>query len=499
MSKPILLIPMAGQGSRFKRVGIFTPKQLLPADGRNCLERSLDSLKNLRDFKIVFAVNDPQVEAATAQYGQENKLDFQIITVDKTNAPTETLSFMLAHAKELDENSVVYIFTMDVEIYPAFAIDTDFTSDGITYVFISSTPSYSYVGLEDGRVTTIAEKKVISTWANLGLYGFKTLKLFSETLSIVEANRQASPRETHVSDVICHLLPTHRFETRRIEGVHVFGTPSEYDFYIKYVLPHRKRKRIGLFSDHSGYMTKMRFAQALRNAGFTVTDYGAHDAIMSNYPVFAEKAVAALNNGDEDFLMGFCRTGQGVCITLNKTAPTLFATVIYDSDVIEFALSHNCSRALCFPQNIWLEKDITPIIEQLQNTHYEGGRHTDRLRQVVRDFLTPEGGCLTNKSKLSDFKGGWIIGNFTPTLVPTNVVEVAIKQIPKGAVGDGHFHKIGTEHTLFLSGMAVDNGQTYQTGDILTLYPMQRNYTHFTEESLILCVKTPSVVDDKYD
>ena len=72
-SKPILLIPMAGQGSRFKKAGILTPKQLLLVGDKSCLERSFDSFRNLRDFKIVFGVNDVRVGDAAMAYAEKQE------------------------------------------------------------------------------------------------------------------------------------------------------------------------------------------------------------------------------------------------------------------------------------------------------------------------------------------------------------------------------------------------------------------------------------------
>ena len=37
-----------------------------------------------------------------------------------------------------------------------------------------------------------------------------------------------------------------------------------------------------------------------------------------------------------------------------------------------------------------------------------------------------------NKSKLGDMIGGWFIGNFEPSLLKTNDVEVAVKKYKAG-------------------------------------------------------------------
>jgi len=498
-SKPILLIPMAGQGSRFKKAGILTPKQLLLAGDKSCLERSFDSFRNLRDFKIVFGVNDVRVGDAAMAYARAKNLDAQCVNISETNAPTETLAAMIDGVSNLADDAIVYVFTMDIEIYPAITIDTNFTVDGVTYTFTSSTPNYSYVKQENGRITEIAEKKVISQQANIGLYGFRLFASFKNILRICEGNRRQNHSETHVSDMIRILLSDHRFEIRGVEGVHVFGTPQEFDFYMEYILPQRPRQRLGVFSDHSGFAVKTRFVSALKDAGFDVTDFGAHHSSMSNYAIYATDAVEALHRGECDILLSFCRTGQGVNIALNKLSHKVLSAVVYDENALEYALAHNCARGLCFPETAWLERDLANAISLLRDTIYEGGRHTDRLRNTVKAYLTPDNPGAAILQKLEQFKGGWVVGAFTPTLVSTSAVEVAIKRATADWVPNGHFHKIATEYTLILSGKAEDQGRIYSYGDIITLRPMERNYTRFLEDTLMLSIKTPSIADDKYD
>ena len=217
-SQPIFFVPMAGQGARFKQAGIATPKQLLPAGARTCLERSLDSFRNLSEFKIVIGVNDDQVAAAATAYVNSNKLDGEVIRTGKTQAPTETLQIMIDRATGLTDDARVYVFTMDVELFPAVTIDTGFSADGVTYVFDSAVPIYSYVKVDAGRVTDVAEKKVISRHANVGLYQFRSFGAFKQALRRCEDDRRASSRETHVSDMIRLMLERSAFRNSRRRG-----------------------------------------------------------------------------------------------------------------------------------------------------------------------------------------------------------------------------------------------------------------------------------------
>lgn len=102
------------------------------------------------------------------------------------------------------------------------------------------------------------------------------------------------------------------------------------------------------------------------------------------------------------------------------------------------------------------------------------------------------------KLNLSDFLGGWLVGDFNPSLIKTDELEVGIKIIPAGTLGDGHYHKVATEYTIILEGHAIDNDIDYLKGDIITIKPNEKNFTKFVTETTILIIKSKSILNDKY-
>lgn len=99
---------------------------------------------------------------------------------------------------------------------------------------------------------------------------------------------------------------------------------------------------------------------------------------------------------------------------------------------------------------------------------------------------------------LSTFKGGWFIGNFTPTLFSTKDFEVAIKYYKAGESERSHYHKIVTEITVIVEGQASMNGEIKNKGDIIIIEKGEStNFIPLT--NTITCViKMPSVIGDKY-
>ena len=63
--------------------------------------------------------------------------------------------------------------------------------DGLIPVFSSTHPKWSYVKLDDrGQVERVAEKEVISPWATVGIYYWKTAQLFKECAEAMMTNEK---------------------------------------------------------------------------------------------------------------------------------------------------------------------------------------------------------------------------------------------------------------------------------------------------------------------
>ena len=75
------------------------------------------------------------------------------------------------------------------------------------------------------------------------------------------------------------------------------------------------------------------------------------------------------------------------------------------------------------------------------------------------------------KYQLNQMTKGWFVGDFVPTIIPTQDVEIAIKHYKKGDFEERHHHKIATELTAIISGAVRMNGQEFIAGDIVLIEP----------------------------
>ncbi len=102
------------------------------------------------------------------------------------------------------------------------------------------------------------------------------------------------------------------------------------------------------------------------------------------------------------------------------------------------------------------------------------------------------------KHHLDSMLGGWFIGDFVPTILPTSDFEVAVKYYSAGDLEASHAHKIAREFTVIIEGEVKMNNQLYKRGDIIEIEPGE--YTDFEAltKTITLVVKTPSIKNDKY-
>lgn len=101
-------------------------------------------------------------------------------------------------------------------------------------------------------------------------------------------------------------------------------------------------------------------------------------------------------------------------------------------------------------------------------------------------------------ASLDDMKRGWFIGNFSPSLMKTNDVEVAVKTYKKGAKEPAHCHKIATEYTVVVTGKVKMFGKEWNEGDIIVAEPGDATSFEALSDAVNVVVKIPGANNDKY-
>jgi len=102
------------------------------------------------------------------------------------------------------------------------------------------------------------------------------------------------------------------------------------------------------------------------------------------------------------------------------------------------------------------------------------------------------------KYKIKNFKRGWFIGDFSPTLFKTKNFEIAMKTYEAGDCEDAHYHVKSTEYTLVVNGSVKFNNKKYSEGDIIKVKKNEVVEFKSITDSVTMVVKIPSSKNDKF-
>ena len=136
--------------------------------------------------------------------------------------------------------------------------------------------------------------------------------------------------------------------------------------------------RIAVGSDHAGFHLKNTLRDWLLSEGHEVEDVGTFTAERADYPVFGAAAAAKVANGDAQFAVVVCGSGQGICMAANKVAGVRGA-VIRDEQDAQMSRLHNDANVACFGERVTDSETAIDALRVFLATEFEGGRHQARV------------------------------------------------------------------------------------------------------------------------
>ena len=102
------------------------------------------------------------------------------------------------------------------------------------------------------------------------------------------------------------------------------------------------------------------------------------------------------------------------------------------------------------------------------------------------------------KIHINNFVKGWLVGNFEPTLLKTEDIEVGLQSYNAGDEEPQHYHKVGTEISLVVTGSAMFNNCLLTAGEGVVIKPKKSNIFKAITDCKVLVIKYPSNTADKY-
>lgn len=172
-----IVIPMAGRGSRFAQKGYTLPKPLIGVHDIPMIRLVIQNLTPNENHRFIFLALKEHID----QYGLNEKLKEwagnQSIIVPVT-AVTEGAACTVLLAKEYINNQDQLMIAnsdqwIDFDINDYLKKMSSDKLDGLIMTMFADDPKWSFVRMSGPLVTEVAEKKVISNEATVGIYNFK--------------------------------------------------------------------------------------------------------------------------------------------------------------------------------------------------------------------------------------------------------------------------------------------------------------------------------------
>ena len=380
-----ILVPIAGEGSRFARSEWIVPKPLILIDNKRIIEWTMDSI-DISNSNLIFIVRKEHVEEFSIDSYLKEKFgkDTKIVIA---NEPTDGSVCSCLLARDLiDNDKPLAIHCSDVFFEPKFSfenINSDKNWDGCILTFKSNSINYSYSSTDsEGYVKEVAEKKVISDQASAGIYVFKKGRDFVKAADEMIQNNLRTKNEFYLAPIYNILVKNGlKVVTEEVDKISIFGTPEEYKFFTKNTLPLINKKQVAICSDHSGAKNKESLKNILDSMSIPYIDFGTYNSKDTDYHPYVASAAKSVLNGTCSFGIGFCRSGQAINITANKIKGIRSAWV-NDSWMAEMAIRHNCANFLAISEKMVDEKQLKNIIKTYWDHTFDGGRHQNRLMRL---------------------------------------------------------------------------------------------------------------------
>lgn len=173
-----VLIPMAGEGSRFANAGYTFPKPLINVNGKPMIQTVVENIGF--DATYIFIVREEHLKKYEGLRSTLNRITggkTQIVEVDELTQGAACTALL---AKDLiNDDDDLLIANSDQHVT---FIRENFLSmkshckevDGIVYTFNATHPKWSFVEVNsEGFVTRVEEKNPISDIATCGIYWYR--------------------------------------------------------------------------------------------------------------------------------------------------------------------------------------------------------------------------------------------------------------------------------------------------------------------------------------
>lgn len=251
-----ILIPMAGNGSRFSSAGYRTPKFLLPIGDEPMIQRVVQNVDPKSQYPLITVFRYENMSAIQGMFMGRTPAMFGKSLAEPTGGAVETV----LHAREKIDNQEELVIAnsdqlVDINMEKFYDFARGFDAAILCFEVPEDEPAkWSYACLREaevekisnessypswlkyGLVEKVAEKDPISNIATVGIYYFKKGSEFVKAAQQMMSKDIMTNGEFYVCPVFneiianggsvgAYIIPNHK--------MHGLGTPADYENYLK--------------------------------------------------------------------------------------------------------------------------------------------------------------------------------------------------------------------------------------------------------------------------
>jgi dTDP-glucose pyrophosphorylase len=235
-----ILIPMAGEGSRFAKAGYTNPKPLIQIKDKSMIQLVVENVKPDFEHRFIFICQRKHFEKYPIKKTLSNITENPtFILLDEVTEGAACTALLAEH--EINNSDSLMIVNSDQFVNKSM---DDFynkaeTVDGLIMTMLAGGNKWSYCELdEENKITSVKEKVQVSDEATVGLYFYKKGSDFVAAAHEMIAQDDRTNNEFYIAPVYNYFINGNvkvEFINYGKYGSEIYslGTPEDLEVFLK--------------------------------------------------------------------------------------------------------------------------------------------------------------------------------------------------------------------------------------------------------------------------
>lgn len=238
-----IIIPMAGEGKRFKEAGYSRQKPFIDVSGKMMIDRVLENLKIDNAKYILLVRGDDAINESRYFLEIGKRINVEIIFVEKLTEGSACTVLLARNFIDNEEALLIansdQIVDIDISLFIYDCIKRNLDGSILTFLEKKRDKKWSYVRTDsDGFVVEVKEKIPISELATVGIYYFSKGRFFVDYAIEMIKNNDRVNNEFYTCPVFNYAIKDGKkigVFTINNFAMHGLGTPEDLIEYINYL------------------------------------------------------------------------------------------------------------------------------------------------------------------------------------------------------------------------------------------------------------------------